>query len=930
MANCLIKKDKTMDYKETLNLPKTPFPMKGNLPVKEKEIIKFWEDKKVYEKLTKDTKYNKTFILHDGPPYANGNIHLGTALNKILKDIIIKSKFMSGYRADYVPGWDCHGLPIEHQIEKDMKGKNIPQSKLEKRRQCRAYAERFINIQREEFKRLGVIGDWNDPYITMDYRYQAAIIEEMQKFFEREEIYRKKKPVLWCISCLTALAEAEIEYDTKKSDAIYVKFPWTRERKGLFENYPDKPLFMLIWTTTPWTLPANLAIAINPEFTYVAVETEKEVYIVLKKLAEEILKKAGIDNFRIIDEISPHKLNGMSFKHPFIERDSIIVFADYVADDTGTGAVHIAPGHGEEDYETGLEYGFDVYSPVNDQGEFIDEIEFFKGMNVFESNKHVIAKLEELGLLLFKEEIEHSYPHCWRCKKPVIFRATEQWFISLEKNNLRQKALEAIDTVKWIPAWGRDRIYNMLLVRPDWCISRQRTWGIPITIFYCKKCREPFWNSDTFRKVIESVKEYGADVWFEKDASFFIPSSSKCNKCGNDSFVKEEDILDVWFDSGVSWAAVCKKRKELAYPADMYLEGSDQHRGWFHSSLLTSVGNETIAPYRSVLTHGFVVDGSGRKMSKSLGNIIAPNEIIEKYGAEILRLWVTYEDYRDDIKISKDIINRLVETYRRIRNTLRFLHANISNDFDSKTDSISYENMSYLDRWLLSRLNRLIEKVLKAYNDYSFHSIYHSIHNFCTVDLSALYLDIIKDRIYVEHKNAPKRRASQTVIYETLISLLKLIAPILSATTEEMWSYIKDDKAPESILMTRFPDVKNDYIKPEIEDEWDVIWRIRELVNKKIEEKRAEKTIGHPLDAKITIIANEPDYNILERLGDELKDVFIVSQIEVIKGKKTDVSVSKAVGRKCERCWQYSDNITPPDSRFPNVCKRCEDTLSLL
>ncbi|MBP9561476.1 MAG: isoleucine--tRNA ligase, partial [Syntrophorhabdaceae bacterium] len=571
-----------MDYKDTLNLPKTPFPMKGNLPVKEREILRFWEDTRVYEKLTKDRQYDKTFILHDGPPYANGNIHLGTALNKILKDIIIKSKFMSGYRADYVPGWDCHGLPIEHQIEKDMKGKNISGSKLEKRRQCRAYAERFIDIQREEFKRLGVIGDWNNPYITMDYMYQAVIIEEMQKFFERGEIYRKKKPVLWCINCLTALAEAEIEYNTKKSDAIYVKFPYTKERTGLFDNYPEKPLFMLIWTTTPWTLPANLAIAINPEFTYVTVETEKEIYIVLKKLAQEIIKKAGINDFRILEEISPQRLRGTTFKHPFIDRDSVIVFADYVADDTGTGAVHIAPGHGEEDYETGLEYGLDVYSPVNDQGEFIEEVDFFHGMNVFESNKYIISKLEELGLLLFREEIEHSYPHCWRCKKPVIFRATEQWFISLDKNSLRQKALEAIDKVKWIPAWGRDRIYNMLLVRPDWCISRQRTWGIPITIFYCKRCGEPFWSPDTFKNVIDSVKEHGADIWFEKDASYFLPASARCTKCGGDSFSKEEDILDVWFDSGVSWAAVCKKRDELNYPADMYLEGSDQHRGWFH------------------------------------------------------------------------------------------------------------------------------------------------------------------------------------------------------------------------------------------------------------------------------------------------------------------------------------------------------------
>lgn len=919
-----------MDYKETLNLPKTPFPMKGDLPVKEKEMLKFWDRIKLYEKLVKNPRYTKKFILHDGPPYANGNIHLGTALNKILKDIIVKSKLMSGYRADYIPGWDCHGLPIEHQIEKEMKGKNISWSKLEKRRQCRAYAEKFINIQREEFKRLGVIGDWAHPYITMDFDYQATIIEEMQKFFERGEIYRKKKPVLWCINCLTALAEAEIEYDTKKSEAVYVKFQYIKDKKGIFDNYPAKPIYMLIWTTTPWTLPANLAIAINPEFTYVAIETEKDTYIVLKKLVEEITKKAGIDNYRIIEEVPPERLKGITFKHPLYDRDSVIVFADYVADDTGTGAVHIAPGHGEEDYETGLEYSLDVYSPVDDEGRFTEDVEFFKGLNVFESNRHIIEKLKSLGLLLYNEEIEHSYPHCWRCKKPVIFRATEQWFISLDGNGLRKKALEEIDRVKWIPSWGRDRIYNMLLVRPDWCISRQRTWGIPITIFYCKKCGEPFWNSETFKNIIDAVRRYGADIWFEKEASYFLPYDTKCPKCGNSAFSKEEDIIDVWFDSGVSWSAVCKKRKEIGFPVDMYLEGSDQHRGWFHSSLLTSVANEGIAPYKSVLTHGFVVDGSGRKMSKSLGNIISPDEIIEKYGAEILRLWVTYEDYKDDIKISKDIINRLVETYRRIRNTLRFLHANIASDFDPVKDIVPYDKMSYLDRWMLSRLNRLIEKVLKAYEDYTFHIIYHSVHNFCTVDLSALYLDIVKDRIYVEKKDALKRRASQTVIYETLLSLVKIISPILSTTSEEMWQYLKGKNDPESVFLCDFPPVKKELIDPSLEEEWERIWKIRELANKKIEEKRSEKIIGHPLDAKITIQANEEDYNILKKIGDEIKDIFIVSQVNLEKHTETNIKVSKADGRKCQRCWQYSVDITEPDARFPEVCKRCEDILSSL
>jgi isoleucyl-tRNA synthetase len=915
-----------MDYKNTLNLPKTQFPMKGNLPVKEKEMLKFWDEIKLYSKLTEGKDGRPLFILHDGPPYANGHIHLGTALNKILKDIIIKSKFMSGFRADYIPGWDCHGLPIEHQVEKEMETKKSSLSKIEIRHRCRAYAEAFIDIQREEFKRLGGIGLWEKPYITMDYDYQATIIGEMQKFFERDEVYRKKKPVHWCMSCLTALAEAEIEYEMKKSNAIFVKFPYAGKKDGVFDGYPDKPIYMLIWTTTPWTLPANLAIAINPVFTYVALDVGSEILIVLKELVEDITGRAGVTGYKILGEIPADKLVKLTFRHPFIDRDSVMVYADYVASDTGTGAVHTAPGHGEEDYETGIEYGLDIYSPLNERGEFLDEVEFFKGMNVFDSNQHVIKKLQELGRLLHQEEIEHSYPHCWRCKKPVIFRATEQWFISLDKNGLRQKALDEIDRVTWIPSWGRDRIFNMLQVRPDWCISRQRTWGIPITIFYCEKCREPFWSDESFRNVVKEVKEHGADIWFEKDSSYFLPQGTTCQKCGHTSFVKEEDILDVWFDSGVSWAAVCKKREELTYPVDMYLEGSDQHRGWFHSSLLTSVGNEGHAPYRSVLTHGFVVDGTGRKMSKSLGNVIAPEEIIEKYGAEILRLWATYEDYRDDIKISKDIINRLIETYRRVRNTLRFLDANIHQDFIPARDTVPYEQLSYLDKWLLSRLHRLIEKVTESYNNYTFHAIYHAVQNFCAVDLSALYLDIVKDRIYVEHKGAVKRRASQTVIFETLVSLLKLIAPVLSSTAEEMWSYLKDFVEEESIFLTTFPSSNKNLIKPEIEEEWERIWRIRETANKKIEEKRVEKVIGHSLDTKIVIKATENDYALLSKLGDELKDVFIVSQVELQQeGGETEVAVFKAEGAKCERCWQYATTLSET-----NVCKRCADTLSSL
>jgi isoleucyl-tRNA synthetase len=918
------EKGRRMDYKSTLNLPKTDFPMRGNLPTKEKEILQKWEEMDLYGKLLEIHKEDTRFILHDGPPYANGNIHNGHALNKILKDIIVRSKFMAGNRSDYVPGWDCHGLPIELQAEKEIKATQASMTKMDVRKYCRQYASRFVDIQRQEFRRLGGIGDWAHPYITMDYDYEAVIIEEMAKFFERGEAYRKKKPVHWCINCRTALAEAEIEYQNDKSLAIFVKFPLA-SRGVFFANYPDKPVFMLIWTTTPWTLPANLAIAINPEFTYVTIEAGGEILIAVRDLVPDIMTKAGIGDYRIIDEIPVETLKGLSFKHPFIDRESIIVLADYVTKDVGTGAVHTAPGHGEEDYLTGLQYGLDVYSPVNEYGKLTDDVPYFAGMNVFQANPVIIEKLKELGVLLFSEEIEHSYPYCWRCKKPVIFRATEQWFVSMDEKGLRKKALEEIDRVEWIPSWGRDRIYNMLAVRPDWCISRQRSWGVPITIFYCEKCREPYYSKDTFAKIVSEVRKNGADIWFEKDPAYFLPPDAKCS-CGNGTFSKEEDVLDVWFDSGSSFAAVLKKRDNLVFPADMYLEGSDQHRGWFHTSLLVSVANEGVAPYKSVLTHGFILAGKGVKMSKSLGNTIAPSDIIEKFGAEIVRLWVAYEDYRDDIRMSKEIIDRVVENYRRIRNTFRFLHANIDQEFNPKSDGVPYDQLSSLDRWLLSRLQGLIGKVREGYDNYAFHTIYHGIHNFCAVELSALYLDIIKDRMYVEKKRSVKRRASQTVVYETLVSLLKLAAPILSFTTDEMWSYLKPLVKEDSVHLSVFPSPNGDLVDTTLEKEWEAVWRIREAVNKKIEEKRVEKVIGHPLDAKVIITAEPDDFAILKNLGDEVKEVFIVSQVEFVEGSDLEVTILRAEGLKCERCWQYATDVETT-GEYPNICKRCRDTL---
>ncbi len=913
-----------MDYKDTLNLPKTPFPMRGNLPIKEKEMLKFWEDTKVYEKLIQREDGCPVFILHDGPPYANGNIHLGTALNKILKDIIIKSKFMSGFRADYVPGWDCHGLPIEHQIEKEQKEKKLSLSKLETRRQCRAYAERFINIQREEFKRLGGLGDWNHPYITMDFNYQAAIIAEIEKFFERDEVYRKKKPVLWCMNCLTALAEAEIEYETKKSDAVYVKFPYTKKREGIFDGYPDKPIFMLIWTTTPWTLPANLAIAVNPEFTYVAVETENEIYIALKDLVEDIFRRAGTKDYKIIGEINAQALRGLAFKHPFIDRDSVIVFADYVANDTGTGSVHIAPGHGEEDYETGLEYGLDVYSPVNAKGEFIEEVEFFKGMKVFDSNKHVIAKLEELRLLLHREEIEHSYPHCWRCKKPVIFRATEQWFISLDKNGLRQKGLQEIDRIRWIPAWGHDRIYNMLQMRPDWCISRQRAWGVPVPVFYCEKCGEQLVDGPILDRVAALLREKGSDAWFEVPAEEILGEGVKCPACGGERAVKGTDILDVWFESGISHDAVLRSGvwPELSWPADLYLEGSDQHRGWFQTSLLTSMAKEGEPPFRRVLTHGFVVDGEGRKMSKSLGNAISPQEITEQYGADILRLWVAAADYSGDVPASQEIFARSVEAYRRIRNTFRFLLGNLW-DFEAETAGLPEAEMHEVDRWIMSQLHGLMQKVEEAYERYQLHVVFHSIYNFCTVELSSLYLDIRKDTLYTFAKDSWERRSAQTAMARIVNALVKMLAPILTFTCEEIWGNLAaaDEDVP-SVQLATWPKAG----KPEValDGDWEVLLDWRNLVTRALEEQRASRTIGSSLEARVTLMVPVEEMALLEARTEWLPTLFIVSEVGLAQSPsgEREISVEKAPGGKCARCWNYRVSVGS-DASHPEICDRC-------
>ncbi len=963
-----------MDYKDTLNLPRTDFPMKAGLAKREPEILAQWEEMGLYELLRSQSRGKKPYILHDGPPYANGNIHLGTALNKILKDMIVKSRQMSGFDAAYVPGWDCHGLPIEHQVDKELGEAKKSMSSVEIRKRCRRYAERFIDIQRAEFKRLGVLGEWRNPYLTMAYDYEATIARELGRFFARGSVIKSKKPIYWCSSCGTALAEAEVEYQNDNSPSIYVKFPMEEESHERFPELSGKPVYLIIWTTTPWTLPANLAIALHPDFEYAAVDVGGEIWILAEGLREKVLhdmeksRPAGEPfgnpaEHRVARTFEAVELEGLNCRHPFLDRRSMIVLGSHVTLDAGTGCVHTAPGHGREDYEMALAYGLDVYSPVDDKGCFTDDVEFFAGQFVFAANKGVLAKLREEGKLLMEGNIQHSYPHCWRCKKPVIFRATEQWFISMDKTGLREAALDWVERVEWIPSWGRDRIHNMVANRPDWCISRQRSWGVPITVFICEDCGEILSTPEVFDRVVALFEKEGADSWFEKSTEELLPPGASCSGCGGKRFEKESDILDVWFDSGVSHAAVLENRPSLRAPADLYLEGSDQHRGWFHSSLLTSVGTRDRAPYESVLTHGFVVDGQGRKMSKSVGNVISPEEIIKQFGAEILRLWVCGEDYRDDIRISQDILKRLSEAYRRIRNTFRFILGNLS-DFDPSRDAVPLGEMMELDRVALQQLQDVIEKIRKAYERFEFHRVYHAIHNYCVVDLSAFYLDILKDRLYTSPKESHARRSAQTALHRILTSILKLMAPVLSFTAEEAWGHLPHRDSP-SIHLESFPEVDSSCRDEALGARWEKILALRGEVTRVLEEARRAKTIGHPLDAVVRL-SFSPDLMASLGIGegdrDLLRSVFIVSGVEfaspaprksmtitemsgsIVSGvapgdlengvESTEIpglgiQVAPSPHPRCERCWMHEESVgksASPDHL--TICERCEKALS--
>lgn len=919
-----------MDYKKTLNLPKTDFPMKANLVKQEPLQLKTWDEEKLYLKIAEKAKNRKPFILHDGPPYANGSIHIGTALNKILKDIVVRSKFMTGYYSPYVPGWDCHGLPIEHNVEKQLGEKKKNLTKAEIRVKCREYAKKFIDIQRNDFKRLGVMGDWDNPYLTMNYKYEASIARECGKFALEGSLLKSRKPIYWCNHCKTALAEAEIEYYDAKSPSIFVKFPLKDEDKSRLSINTEKEISAVIWTTTPWTIPANLAVAFHPDFTYRAVETDSYgVLILAKDLIESCMKIFKITDYSVIAEIKTKNLERLKFSHPLYERDSIGVLADHVTLEAGTGCVHTAPGHGREDYIAGLKYGLEPYSPVDDDGCFTDDVEFFKKLFVFDANEKIIAKLNEKKAIIATQNIYHSYPHCWRCKKPVIFRATPQWFISMDKTNLRKKALKEIDKVTWIPSWGRERIYSMIESRPDWCISRQKVWGVPIIVFFCEKCGEIYITEASIDSVCSKIEENGANVWFEKEAAELINKDAKCEKCGNNTFIKETDILDVWFDSGVSHTAVLEERKELSWPADMYLEGSDQHRGWFHSSLLTAVGLRDMAPYKSVLTHGFVVDADGKKMSKSIGNVISPKEVIDKYGAEILRLWVSASNYKDDVRISDNILKQLSDAYRRIRNTCRFILGNIS-EFGPKKDAVRYEDMLEIDKFALHNLQYFIKKIRTAYETYDFHIIYHTLHNYCSVDLSSFYLDILKDRLYAFGKDSYERRSAMTVLYNIMDAIVKSIAPVLPFTAEEIWKVMPaEDERSESVHMELFPEVNENFIDDKLAEKWKLILNIRKNAAKALEKAREEKIIGHSLDAEITIYAPEDIYNILNSYGKNLRNIFIVSKTNLIKKDADEPSfeVKASSDIKCERCWIHDESVGKNET-YNDICDRCAAVLA--
>ena len=917
-----------VDYAKTLNLPKTSFKMKANLAQKEPLTLRDWKKAEIYEKSLKEGA--PFFVLHDGPPYANGDIHIGHALNKILKDIILKYKRLRGYNAPYIPGWDTHGLPIEWKIMEELGEKAKNMTPLQIRQECKKYALKWVEKQKEGFKRLGILGNWDNPYITLRPEYEAEQLKVFKEIYENGYIYKGLKPVYWSPTTETALAEAEIEYKDVTSHSIYVKF---EGEKDLTDKLGVDEASILIWTTTPWTLPANLGVFLHPEFDYGLYKTEKGNLVVAKDLAEDVFKTLDL-SYELLKEFKGTELEYTHYQHPFLDRKGLVMNADYVTIDAGTGAVHTAPGHGADDYNYSLKYNIGILSPVDDRGHMTKEAGKYEGMFYAKASKAIVEDLTESGHMLYHTTFVHSYPHDWRSKKPVIFRATEQWFISIDESDIRENALKALENVEFVPSWGKNRIGSMLETRPDWTISRQRVWGVPIPLFYNRATDEVIYEPEIMDRIIELVKKEGTDIWWKYEAKEIIGDEllEKYNLKDVD-IRKERSIMDVWFDSGVSHRSVLVPRN-LPRPADLYLEGSDQHRGWFQSSLLTSIASTKDAPYKRILTHGFTMDGQGRKMSKSLGNTILPKDITEKYGADILRLWVSSVDYREDVRISENILQQMSDAYRRIRNTARFLMGNLNN-FDYANDKVDYKDMFEIDKWAMHKLEELKEKTTEYYDKYEFYSLFQEITYFCSMEMSSFYLDIVKDRLYCEGTTSIERRSAQTVLTEVLKVLVRIISPVLSFTADEIWERIPEAlKEEESVHLSKWIEANPEYLNEELAKKWDKIARLRREVNKKLEAERQTGLIGHSLDARVLLnIANAEYSFIKDYTENEVSDLFIVSQVKFVNDNLAEseiegisISVEKASGEKCERCWKYDEEVGH-DHNHSDVCPRCASVL---
>ena len=923
--------EKESTYQESLQLPVTDFPMRGNLPAREPAMLEQWQSEDYYGQLQKlgRAQERPSYILHDGPPYANGNIHIGTALNKILKDIVMRSRSLAGYHVPYVPGWDTHGLPIELHVVRSLGKAREGMSAAEFREHCAAYAMEQVENQRKQFQRLGVWGDWENPYLTLKPEYEATQIRMFGEMVAKGYVYKALKPVYWCSDCQTALAEAEIEYGDHRSPSIYVSFP-VKDGKGVMAA---DDTFFVIWTTTPWTIPANLAIALHPYFEYIVVQTERGKLVLAKELADGVLQELGLTKQEVLAEYKGSELEGIVCTHPLMNRDSVVILGDHVTLEAGTGCVHTAPGHGHEDYVVGLQYGLEVLSPVDGQGRFTEEAGPYEGLTLDEGNKAVVKDLEEQGALLKLDFVDHSYPHCWRCKDPVMYRSTDQWFVSIDK--FRDTMLKVIEDVKWIPSWGIDRIRGMVADRADWCISRQRVWGVPIPAFYCE-CGESIASPETIEHVAQIFAQEGSNAWFKKSATELLPEGYVCPACGGQGFTKETDTMDVWFDSGVSHRAVLTTRDDLAWPCDLYLEGSDQHRGWFQSSLSTSVATSGEAPYRAVLTHGMVVDGEGKKMSKSVGNVVGPEEVWNQYGADVLRLWVASAEFRGDVRISKEILKQLSDAYRRIRNTARFMLGNL-HDFDPAEHAVAYENMEEIDRWALMQLSKLSRRMRTAYETCDFHIAYHAAHRFASVELGGFYLDVLKDRLYCDPANGHERRSAQTAFLIIMKELTQLLAPILVFTAEEIWGHLPEAvRTEKSVHFTTWQELPAEYWDPSLDERWGAFLEIRRVVSKGLEMARTDKLIGAASEAAVQIYASERHLEVLESFAPDLRLLFIVSSVDyrpldeqqdvLYSEEGIAVHVTRASGEKCERCWKYFPELGPKPEH-PNICQRCTDAL---